>query len=122
MRRGDGKPRVDAVVKQGHTDANTSRGGRTQTDNPNTHGRPTRLEDPAAYFITSMSKNASDKLVEGLLAWNVDTVFGIPGDGINGVMEALRQNQEKIRFIQTRHEESAAFIACAYAKYTGRLG
>src|SRR5437588_1501052 len=69
-----------------------------------------------------MAKDASDKLVDGLLEWGVDTVFGIPGDGINGVMEALRQQQDKIRFIQTRHEESAAFMACAYAKYTGRLG
>lgn len=69
-----------------------------------------------------MAKNASDCLVEGLIDWGVDTVFGLPGDGINGVMEALRQRQEKIRFIQVRHEESAAFMACAYAKYTGRLG
>jgi len=69
-----------------------------------------------------MGKTASDKLVDGLMDWGVDTVFGIPGDGINGLMEALRQQQDKIRFIQTRHEESAAFMACAYAKYTGRLG
>jgi pyruvate dehydrogenase (quinone)/pyruvate oxidase len=66
--------------------------------------------------------NASDVLVERLLAWNVDTVFGLPGDGINGVFEALRTRQEKIRFIHVRHEESAAFMACAYAKFTGRLG
>lgn len=69
-----------------------------------------------------MAKNASEVLVEGLMNWGIDTVFGIPGDGINGIMEALRQNQDKIRFIQVRHEESAAFMACAYAKYTGRLG
>jgi pyruvate dehydrogenase (quinone)/pyruvate oxidase len=49
-------------------------------------------------------------------------VFGLPGDGINGVMEALRQRQEDIRFIQVRHEEAAAFMACGYAKFTGRLG
>lgn len=66
--------------------------------------------------------NASDVLVERLIAWGVDTIFGLPGDGINGVMEALRKNQEKIRFIHVRHEESAAFMACAYAKFTGRLG
>src|SRR4051812_794392 len=65
---------------------------------------------------------AADILVETLIAWNVDVVFGLPGDGINGVMEALRLRQDKIRFIQVRHEESAAFMACAYAKYTGRLG
>jgi thiamine pyrophosphate-dependent acetolactate synthase large subunit-like protein len=53
--------------------------------------------------------NASDVLVERLLAWGVDTIFGLPGDGINGVMEALRKAQDKIRFIHVRHEESAAF-------------
>jgi pyruvate dehydrogenase (quinone) len=66
--------------------------------------------------------NASDMLVEQLIAWGVDTIFGLPGDGINGVMEALRKQQEKIRFIHVRHEESAAFMACSYAKFTGRLG
>ncbi len=66
--------------------------------------------------------NASDILVERLIAWGVDTVFGLPGDGINGVFEALRRNQERIRFIHVRHEESAAFMACAYAKFTGRIG
>jgi pyruvate dehydrogenase (quinone)/pyruvate oxidase len=56
--------------------------------------------------------------------WNggVDTIFGIPGDGINGIIEALRTRQDKIRFIQVRHEEAAAFAACAYAKWTGKLG
>src|SRR5579862_9469334 len=66
--------------------------------------------------------NASDVLVETLLAWGVDVVFGLPGDGINGVIEALRKRKEKIRFIQVRHEESAAFMACSYAKHTGKLG
>src|SRR5437773_7851116 len=66
--------------------------------------------------------NASDMLIESLMDWGVDTIFGLPGDGINGIMEALRVRQEKIRFIQVRHEEAAAFMACAYAKFTGRLG
>lgn len=66
--------------------------------------------------------DASDVLVERLLAWGVDTIFGLPGDGINGVFEALRKQQEHIRFIHVRHEESAALMACAYAKFTGRLG
>jgi pyruvate dehydrogenase (quinone)/pyruvate oxidase len=65
---------------------------------------------------------AADVLIETLIDWGVDTIFGIPGDGINGIMESLRTRQDKIKFIQTRHEESAAFAACAYAKYTGRLG
>src|SRR5579884_984522 len=69
-----------------------------------------------------MAKNTSDILIEGIINWGVDTVFGIPGDGINGIMEALRTHQDKIRFIQVRHEEAAAFMACAYAKYTGKLG
>src|SRR5438874_5867164 len=69
-----------------------------------------------------MKTTASDVLVETLLAWGVDTVFGIPGDGINGIIEAFRKRQDKIRFIQVRHEEAAAFAACGYAKFTGRLG
>jgi pyruvate dehydrogenase (quinone) len=69
-----------------------------------------------------MKRTASDVLIDTLRAWGVDVVFGLPGDGINGVMEALRKQQEVIKFIQVRHEEAAAFMACAYAKHTGRLG
>ena len=69
-----------------------------------------------------MAKTGGDILVETLIDWGVDTIFGIPGDGINGVFEALRERQDKIRFVQVRHEEAAAFAACAYAKFTGRLG
>ena len=65
---------------------------------------------------------AADVLVEALIDWGVEVVFGLPGDGINGIMESLRTHQEKIRFVQVRHEESAAFMACGYAKYTGKLG
>src|SRR5690242_10784758 len=68
------------------------------------------------------SQTTSDALVETLLDWGVDTVVGMPGDGINGIIEALRIRQDKIRFVQVRHEEAAAFSACAYAKWTGRLG
>jgi pyruvate dehydrogenase (quinone)/pyruvate oxidase len=57
-----------------------------------------------------------------LQEWGIDTIFGLPGDGINGIMEALRQKQDKVRFIHVRHEEAAAFMACAWAKFTGRLG
>ena len=67
-------------------------------------------------------KTAGDILVETLIDWGVEVIFGIPGDGINGVMESLRKRQDKIRFIQVRHEESAAFAACGYAKFTGKLG
>src|SRR5438094_6530201 len=69
-----------------------------------------------------MKTTASDVLVETLLAWGVDTVFGIPGVGINGIIEAFRKRQDQIRFIQVRHEEAAALAACGYAKFTGRLG
>jgi len=69
-----------------------------------------------------VAKTAADVLIEGLIDWGVNIVFGIPGDGVNGIMEALRTHQEQIRFIQVRHEEAAAFMACAYAKFTGKLG
>ncbi len=65
---------------------------------------------------------AADALIETLMNWDVEYVFGLPGDGINGIMEALRTRQDKIHFIQVRHEEAAAFMACAYAKVTGKLG
>jgi len=65
---------------------------------------------------------AGDVLIETMMDWGVEIIFGLPGDGINGIMEALRLRQDKIRFIQVRHEEAAAFMACAYSKYTGKLG
>ncbi len=69
-----------------------------------------------------MATTTADLLVERLRDWGVDVVFGLPGDGINGLMEALRQRQDEIRFVQVRHEEAAALMACGYAKFTGRLG
>lgn len=69
-----------------------------------------------------MAKTVADLLVARLIGWGVDTIFGLPGDGVNGIFEALRTNKGEIKFIQVRHEESAAFAACGYAKYTGRLG
>jgi pyruvate dehydrogenase (quinone)/pyruvate oxidase len=69
-----------------------------------------------------MADTAADLLVETLHDWGVEVIFGLPGDGINGIMEALRQRQDQIRFVQVRHEEAAAFMACAYAKFTGKLG
>ena len=69
-----------------------------------------------------MADTAADVLIEQLIEWDVREIFGLPGDGINGLMEALRKKQDRIRFIHVRHEESAAFMACAYAKYTGKLG
>ncbi len=69
-----------------------------------------------------MANTAADLLVERLIDWGVEVIFGFPGDGINGIFEALRTRQDKIRFVQVRHEEAAAFAACGYAKFTGRLG
>ena len=69
-----------------------------------------------------MATTLSDLLFDRLIDWGVDTVFGLPGDGINGLMEALRKRQDRIRYIHVRHEEAAAFMACGYAKYTGLLG
>src|SRR5437588_7015858 len=77
---------------------------------------PTMKED------SCMKTTASDLLIDSIQDWGVDVVFGLPGDGINGIMEALRKRADKIRFIQVRDEEAAAFMACAYAKYTGKLG
>ena len=68
-----------------------------------------------------MSKIASEVLIERLADWGVDTIFGLPGDGINGIMEGLR-GQDRIRFVLVHHEEAAAFMATGYAKSTGRLG
>ncbi|MFN3325701.1 MAG: thiamine pyrophosphate-dependent enzyme [Bryobacteraceae bacterium] len=68
-----------------------------------------------------MATTTADVLIDTIIDWGVEAVFGLPGDGINGIMEALRKRQDRIRFIQVRHEESAAFMACGYAKYTGKL-
>src|ERR1700730_15488477 len=64
----------------------------------------------------------SNVLIETIQAWGVDTIFGLPCEGSNVIIEALRKRKDKIRFIQVRHEEAAAFMACAYAKRTGKLG
>src|SRR5437763_9946250 len=69
-----------------------------------------------------MATTAADVLIDTIQGWGVDVIFGLPGDGINGIMEALRTRADRVRFIQVRHEESAAFMACAYAKFTNKLG
>jgi len=69
-----------------------------------------------------MAQQVSDLIVERLLTWGVDTIFGFPGDGVDGFFESLRTHQDKLRFIQVRHEEAAAFAAVGYAKYSGRIG
>ena len=69
-----------------------------------------------------MARTAGDVLVETLIDWGLEVIFGIPGDGINGIIESLRKRQDRLRFVQVRHEEAAAFMACGYAKWTGKLG
>src|SRR5437763_4603272 len=69
-----------------------------------------------------MAEIAAELLVERLADWGVDTVFGLPGDGINGITEALRRHQDRMKFVLVHHEEAAAFMACGYAKVTRRLG
>ena len=71
---------------------------------------------------SSKAKTVADLLIERLIAWDIAVIFGFPGDGINGIFEALRTRQDRLKFVQVRHEEAAAFAACGYAKYTGRLG
>src|SRR6184192_55740 len=66
--------------------------------------------------------NVSDFAVKRLREWNVKRIFGYPGDGINGIIGALNRADNAIEFIQTRHEEMAAFMACAHAKFTGEIG
>jgi len=69
-----------------------------------------------------MSKTVGDYLIERLHEWNVSRIFGFPGDGINGLMGALNRSDNLIDFVQVRHEENAAFMACAHAKFTGEVG
>lgn len=69
-----------------------------------------------------MSQTVSDHLVHRLHEWGVTRIFGYPGDGINGIMGALDRAESDVEFVQARHEEMAAFMACAHAKYTGEVG
>jgi pyruvate dehydrogenase (quinone) len=69
-----------------------------------------------------MSETTSDFMVKRLQAWGIHRIYGYPGDGINGFLGALQRAGDKMQFIQTRHEEMAAFMACAHAKFTGEVG
>src|SRR4051812_18292109 len=86
---------------------------------------PIRAPPSCVPFIPEgivMAETTADVLIDTIHSWGVDVIFGLPGDGINGIIEALRRRQDKIRFVQVRHEEAAAFMACGYAKWTGKLG
>jgi len=69
-----------------------------------------------------MANTVSDFLVQRLAQWGVERIFGYPGDGINGIMGALGRAGDRPQFVQARHEEMAAFMATAHAKFTGRTG
>src|SRR5688572_1134226 len=69
-----------------------------------------------------MTGTVSDFLIQRILEWGVRRIYGYPGDGINGIMGALRRAEGRLEFIQVRHEEMAAFMACAHAKFTGEVG
>ncbi|MCB9865450.1 MAG: thiamine pyrophosphate-requiring protein [Phycisphaerales bacterium] len=69
-----------------------------------------------------MADTVSDFLIQRLYDWDIHRIYGFPGDGINGIMGALGRAEDKIEFVQTRHEEMAAFMACAHAKFTGQVG
>jgi pyruvate dehydrogenase (quinone) len=77
--------------------------------------RPTAIEAP-------MATTVGDFLIERLGEWGCKRIYGYPGDGINGIMGALRRAEERMDFVQVRHEEMAAFMACAHAKFTGEVG
>lgn len=69
-----------------------------------------------------MSKTVGDQLLERLAEWGVTHVFGYPGDGINGILSAFNADAHGLKFVQARHEEMAAFMACGLAKFTGQVG
>src|SRR3954471_7877359 len=69
-----------------------------------------------------MANPVSDFMLDRLSEWGVDRIYGYPGDGINATLGALDRHQEQIEFVQARHEEMAAFMACGHAKWTGEVG
>ena len=69
-----------------------------------------------------MSKTVSDYLIERLGEWGIRRIYGFPGDGINGIMGALGRAEDKMHYVQVRHEEMSAFMACAHSKFTGEVG
>jgi TPP-dependent trihydroxycyclohexane-1,2-dione (THcHDO) dehydratase len=85
-----------------------------------------RLETAAQRFQPDadkiMAETVSDHVVAILQEWGVDTVFGLLGDGINGLVEAFRKAKKRIRYVHCRHGETAALAACAHAKFSGRPG
>src|SRR4029079_2734137 len=97
----------------------------TFTSSKNLMAAPSETNEALAPQPTPLpdgNLNTSDILVETLIDWGATHVFGIVGDGINSIIEALRKRQDRIRYVGVRHEEAAAFMAAGFAKHTGRLG
>ena len=69
-----------------------------------------------------MKDKVSDFLLKRLSEWGIKRIYGFPGDGINGILGALNRAGDMLDFVQVRHEEMAAFMACAHAKFTGEIG
>jgi pyruvate dehydrogenase (quinone) len=78
------------------------------------------ISQPSPQFATDL--NTADIIVETLISWGATHCFGVVGDGINSIIEALRKRQDRIKYIGVRHEEAAAFMASGFAKHTGQLG
>src|SRR2546421_9589309 len=69
-----------------------------------------------------MADTVSDFMLQRLVDWGIKRIYGYPGDGINGIMGAFDRIGDKLSFVQVRHEEMAAFMACAHAKFTDEIG
>src|ERR671936_1320082 len=69
-----------------------------------------------------MTETASDFLIRRITEWGLKRIYGYPGDGINGIIGAIERAGDAINYVQVRHEEMAAFMACAHAKFTGEVG
>ena len=82
----------------------------------------TELRNKERRFEKNMSDKVGDFILKRLSEWGIKRIYGYPGDGINGLLGGLERNQDLFDFVQVRHEEMAAFMACAHAKYTGEVG
>src|ERR1051326_4063783 len=114
-----------AAARSGSTRGGAARCGRSSSERSRGSSSVSNRRAPCTSVCSGehpIAQTTADLLVDRLIDWGVRVVFGLPGDGINGIMEALRARQERIAFVHVRHEEAAAFMACGYAKYTGRLG
>ena len=78
------------------------------------------VPQPSPQFAPDLT--TADIMVETLISWGATHCFGVVGDGINSIIEALRKRQDRIKYIGVRHEEAAAFMASGFAKHTGQLG